>query len=74
MRSPQPRRSRISSVRFDQQIARLPIDTTSLSSSSSTSISCSARSIAAASPTGPAPTTTTGQRRDAAPFSSGGVV
>ena len=32
----------------------------------------SARSIAAVSPTGPAPTTTTGQRRGAAPLSSGG--
>ncbi len=60
MRSPTPSRSNISSVRFDQQIARLPTETTSLSSSTTEAMPRCAKSIAAASPTGPAPTMTTG--------------
>ena len=38
MRSPTPSRSKISSVRFDQQIARLPTETTSLSSSTTEAV------------------------------------
>jgi hypothetical protein len=66
-----PSRSQISSVRFDQQIARLPTLTVWSSSSTTTSWPCRARSSAATSPTGPAPITTTGWRTGAAARSSG---
>ena len=73
IRSPTPSRSKISSVRFDQHMARLPIETTSLSSRTTHLIPRNAQSIAAASPTGPAPTMMTGWRVGGAPRSSGGV-
>ena len=65
-RSPTPSRSRISSVRFDQQMPREPSPIRSASSISTTGTPRCARSIAAARPTGPAPTTTTGRRTTAA--------
>ena len=49
----------ISSVRFDQQIARLPSERPCFLSSTTTGWPLPARSSAATSPTGPAPTTTT---------------
>lgn len=57
--SPQPRRSKISRVRFAKQMARDPVERRSSSSRRRTSIPFWARSIAVASPMGPAPTTTT---------------
>ena len=60
-RSAHPRRSRISSARFAQQIAREPTLTVLSSSSTRTSMPRCARSIAAVRPIGPAPATITGQ-------------
>ena len=60
--SPTPRRSRISKVRLEKQMAREPSPIRSASSSTTTGTPRSVRSMAAVSPTGPAPTTATGWR------------